>query len=87
MNMMATTTASPSKVDADLQEAIRRAMSGVRDSEEMRQACERMDRMREEIRQREASSTSAFPPSGSFVENSLTHEVRDRFIGGSGFEV
>ena len=43
----------PSEVDADLQEAIRRAMSGVRDPEEMRKACERMDRMREEVRKRE----------------------------------
>jgi len=52
--MNATTAAGiPSEVDAELQEAIRRAMSGVRDPEEMRKACERMDRMREEVRMRE----------------------------------
>jgi hypothetical protein len=33
---------------AELQEAATRAASGVRDPEAMRQACERMDRIREE---------------------------------------
>ena len=53
--MSATKTAAevPSEVDAELQEAIRRAMSGVRDPEEMRKACERMDRMRKEVRAEE----------------------------------
>jgi hypothetical protein len=41
----------PPEVRAELEEAVRRAMSGVRDPEAMRRACERMDRMREEIRQ------------------------------------
>ncbi len=61
--MSATKTAAdvPSEVDADLQEAIRRAMSGVRDPEEMRKACERMDRMREEVRRREGVLDIAVP--------------------------
>ena len=37
---------------AELEEAARYAASGVRDPEVMRRACERMDRMREEMRQR-----------------------------------
>jgi hypothetical protein len=40
----------PADVLADMAEAARYAASGVRDPEVMRQACERMDRMREEIR-------------------------------------
>jgi len=40
------------EVRAELEEAIRRAMSGVRDPEVMRKSCQRMDRMREEIRQK-----------------------------------
>jgi hypothetical protein len=42
----------PPAVRAELEEAIRRAMSGQRDPEAMRRACERMDRIREEIRQK-----------------------------------
>jgi hypothetical protein len=53
MNATKTAAAIPSDVDAELQEAIRQAMAGVRDPEEMRKACERMDRMREEVRRRE----------------------------------
>jgi hypothetical protein len=41
------------EVNAELAEAIRQAMSGIRDPEEMRKACERMDRMREEIRKKQ----------------------------------
>ena len=37
---------------AELQEAAKRAARGVRDLEAMRRACERMDRLREENRQR-----------------------------------
>jgi hypothetical protein len=33
---------------AELQAAVERAMTGIRDPEAMRKACERMDRMREE---------------------------------------
>ena len=43
----------PSEIDVELEEAIRQAMAGVRDPEEMRKACERMDRMREEVYKRE----------------------------------
>jgi hypothetical protein len=40
-------TISP-EIMADLQEADDNAAKGIRDPEKMRQACERMDRMREE---------------------------------------
>ena len=53
MNATKPTAAIPLEIDVELQEALRQAMSGVRDPEEMRKACERMDRMREEIRKRE----------------------------------
>lgn len=43
----------PAEIDAELKEAIRQAMSGVRDPEEMRKARKRLDRMREEILARE----------------------------------
>jgi hypothetical protein len=36
------------EIMAELQEAVERAMKGIRDPEAMRKACERMDRMREE---------------------------------------
>ena len=35
---------------ADLKDAVENASKGIRDPEEMRQACERMDKMREENR-------------------------------------
>ena len=53
MNATKPAAGVPTAVDAELHEAIRRAMSGARDPEEMRKACERMDRMREEVRKRE----------------------------------
>jgi hypothetical protein len=53
MNATKPAAGSPSEVDVELQEAIRWAASGVRDPEEMRKACERMDRMREEVYSRE----------------------------------
>ena len=37
---------------AEMEEAARKAMTGQRDPEEMRQACERMDRIGEDIRRR-----------------------------------
>ncbi len=37
---------------AELEEAVNRLLRGTRDPEAMRKACERMDRMREEMRQR-----------------------------------
>jgi hypothetical protein len=39
-------------VDAEVQAAVDRVLKGVRDPEAMRQAAERMDRMREEMRRR-----------------------------------
>jgi hypothetical protein len=58
----------PPEVMADLENAARYAASGVRDSEVMRQACERMDRMREELRRQVGEMNVA-------VE--LIREVRD----------
>jgi hypothetical protein len=40
----------PSESMAELQQAAGRAAKGIRSAEEMRKACERMDRMREENR-------------------------------------
>lgn len=42
----------PPEVRAEMEEAIRRVMAGVRDPEAMRRACERMDRLREENRKK-----------------------------------
>jgi hypothetical protein len=42
----------PAEVMAELEEAARLALSGIRDPEAMRRACERMDRMREEVRKK-----------------------------------
>jgi hypothetical protein len=49
---MGTTAKSliPPDVMAELQAAAERAARGLRDPEEVRQACEEMDRIREEIR-------------------------------------
>jgi hypothetical protein len=41
-----------SELLVDLHEAVTRAANGVRDPEVMRQACERMDRISEQVRQR-----------------------------------
>jgi len=49
MSTDTTTTADASK---ELEEAIDRLINGVRDPETMRKACEEMDLMREETRQR-----------------------------------
>ena len=46
-----TTSISP-EIMAQLREAADRAAKGIRDSNAMKQACERMDRMREELRNR-----------------------------------
>ncbi len=42
----------PPEVMAELEEAARLALSGIRDPEAMGRACERMDRMREEVRKK-----------------------------------
>lgn len=50
---MATAEKRPTfAVDPELQDAINRVILGVRDPEAMKKAAERMDRMREEMRQR-----------------------------------
>ena len=43
---------SPEIWTTELNDAVRSLMIGVRDPEAMRKACDRMDRMREELRQR-----------------------------------
>jgi hypothetical protein len=58
----------PPEVMAELQAAGERAAQGVRDPEAMRQACERMDRMREEMRQKHGERSFAVD---------LVREVRD----------
>ncbi len=55
-------------VDPEVQAAIDRALAGIRDSDEMRQAAERMDRMREEMRARVGNVNLAVP---------LIRETRD----------
>ena len=47
---MNTNSIIPAQVLADLREAAEKAATGVRDPEEIRKACEEMDRIREEIR-------------------------------------
>ncbi len=44
-------TVVPPELRAEFEAAIRRAMSGRRDPEAMRRACEHMDSVREQIRQ------------------------------------
>lgn len=58
----------PAEVLADLEEACRYAASGVRDPDVMRRACERMDRMREELRTQHGEMN---------VAADLVREVRD----------
>jgi len=55
-------------VDPEVQAAIDRALEGVRDPDSMRQAAERMDRMREEMRARVGTVNLAVP---------LIRETRD----------
>jgi len=55
-------------VDPDVQAAVDRVLKGVRDPEAMRLAAERMDRMREEMRQRVGNVDLAVP---------LIRETRD----------
>ena len=45
-------TGIPSNLMVELQRAAERAAQGIRDPEAMRQACERMDRISEQIRKR-----------------------------------
>lgn len=67
MNATEPSTISPELLAA-LQEAADNAARGVRDPEAMKRACDRMDRMREELRQRQGEMNVA-------VE--LVRETRD----------
>ena len=49
---MSLPSAIPPELLAELQEAADRAAKGIRDPDAMRKACERMDRMREELYQK-----------------------------------
>ena len=55
-------------VDPEVQAAVDRVLGGVRDSEAMHRAAERMDRMREEMRRRVGDVDLAVP---------LIREIRD----------
>ena len=55
-------------VDPEVQAAVDHALGGVRDADSMRRAAERMDRMREEMRQRVGNVNLAVP---------LIRETRD----------
>lgn len=68
MSSVATNTGIPPELAAALDEALRNAMTGNRDPEAMRQACDEQDRLREELRQKVAEVNIA-------VE--LLREVRD----------
>jgi hypothetical protein len=61
-------TGTPPEISGDLEEAARYAASGVRDPEIMRQACESMDRMREELRRKYGDMNVAVD---------LVREIRD----------
>ena len=49
---MSIETIIPADIFAELQEAADKALKGIRDPEQMRKACEDMDRISEEIRRR-----------------------------------
>jgi hypothetical protein len=49
---MSTETLTAAEALKELQDAVDRLVKGERDAEVMRQACERMDQMREELRKR-----------------------------------
>jgi len=58
---MSTENTGTSQPLESLNDVIARAMKGVRDSDAERRACERMDRMREEIRQKHGLLDIAVP--------------------------
>ncbi|HVC97063.1 MAG TPA: hypothetical protein VND64_25515 [Pirellulales bacterium] len=49
---MSTDTVTTAEAKKELEEAIDRLVKGIRDPEAVRKACERMDQMREELRER-----------------------------------
>ncbi len=63
-----TTSGIPSEILAELQQAAERAAEGIRDPEIMRQACARMDQMREELRREHGEMNIAVD---------LIREIRD----------
>jgi hypothetical protein len=58
----------PPELMAELQQAAERAAKGVRDPEAMRKACERMDRISEEVRRKHGVLDIGTP---------AIHELRD----------
>ncbi len=68
MSNTETSAGIPPELAAALDEALRNAMTGNRDPETMRQACDEQDRLREELRQKVSELNVA-------VE--LVHKVRD----------
>jgi hypothetical protein len=52
MATLGTPPAIPPEILAEMQERAERAARGIRDPEDAQRACERMDRMREELRHR-----------------------------------
>ncbi len=62
------TTAIPAELLAEMEQAVRIALSNVRDPEIMRQAAERMEHMREELRRKGGEMNIAV---------GLVREVRD----------
>jgi hypothetical protein len=68
MSIEIQSTGVPPELMADLEDAARYAALGVRDPEVMRRACERMDRMREELRKKVGEMNVAVD---------LVREVRD----------
>jgi hypothetical protein len=61
METIETSNGIPPDLFAEMQAAAEKAAAGVRDPEEMRRACERMDRTREEIRRRQGLLDIAVP--------------------------
>jgi len=61
MCSMKTETSFPDELMTELQNAVDRAVKGIRDPEAARKACERMDRMREELRLRQGLLDIAVP--------------------------
>lgn len=58
---MSTATIINAELMARMQDAADKAAQGIRDPAEMRKACERMDRVREQIRQRHGLLDVAVP--------------------------
>ena len=66
---MSIDTSTPSATMKELQAAVERLVTGIRDPEAMDKACERMDRMREELREKIGTVEVAVD---------LIHDARDQ---------